>query len=326
MGVAPQALKKLRDLGGMAGKEPRAQRKIRLSFILVDHNNLKWLTISVMPGIGGVISAWRLRSAAARMPGDTAPFPSPDSMAPRSRSASSADTETPLHAAIGDDSISVEERIYASITAALLQGRLRPGAQLVERDLAAAFGCTRGALRKVLARLGFEGKLVLAANRGAFVPSPSEDDIRQVYRARQIVEAGIVAALCGSLSAAHKRRLRAHVRGEEKASRAGSVEESVRLAGQFHVLLTELAGGTELLGLVGQLVAKTELYKALFDPSKGSTCSADEHMQIIEALDAGDLHVALAAMREHLSELEERVVEQMRKSAGGEDLGAVFGV
>lgn len=253
-------------------------------------------------------------------------------MATRSRRSSSADTDTntpaPTNdaaAATADDSASVEERIYASITTALLQGRLRPGAQLVERDLAAAFGCTRGALRKVLARLGFEGKLVLAANRGAFVPSPSEEDIRQVYRARQIVEAGIVAALCGALSAAHKRRLRAHVRSEEKALRSGAIEESVRLAGQFHVLLTELAGGTELLGLVGQLVAKTELYKALFDPSKGSACSADEHARIIDVLDAGDLPAALAAMREHLSELEERVVGQVRKSAAGEDLGAVFG-
>lgn len=260
------------------------------------------------------------------MPADIAPSPTTEFMAPRPRRSSPADTEAPPQAARDDDAVSVEERIYASITAALLQGRLRPGAQLVERDLAAAFGCTRGALRKVLARLGFEGKLVLEANRGAFVPSPSEEDIRQVYRARQIVEAGIVAALCGALSATHKRRLRAHVRSEEKATSAGAVEDSVRLAGQFHVLLTELAGGTELLGLVGQLVAKTELYKALFDPSKGSTCSADEHTQIIDALEAGDLEVALSAMREHLAELEERVVEQVRKSAAGEDLGAVFGL
>jgi DNA-binding GntR family transcriptional regulator len=247
-------------------------------------------------------------------------------MPPTPRRSSSADTDAPIQPAREDDSSSVEERIYASITAALLQGRLRPGAQLVERDLAAAFGCTRGALRKVLARLGFEGKLVLEANRGAFVPSPSEEDIRQVYRARQIVEAGIVAALCGALSAQHKRSLRAHVRSEEKALRAGAVQDSVRLAGQFHVLLTELAGGTELLGLVGQLVAKTELYKALFDPSKGSTCSADEHTQIIDALESGDLAAALAAMREHLAELEERVVEQVHKSAAGEDLGTVFGL
>src|SRR5579871_1857331 len=116
-------------------------------------------------------------------------------MAPR-RSASQS-TPTPS-SNVDNAAESIEARIYASISTALLEGRLRPGAQLVERDLAAAFGCTRGALRKVLARLGFEGKLVLEANRGAFVPSPSEEDIRQVYRARQIVEAGIVATLCGA--------------------------------------------------------------------------------------------------------------------------------
>jgi hypothetical protein len=57
------------------------------------------------------------------------------------------------------------------------------------------------------------------------------------------------------------------------------------------------AGGTELLGLVGQFVAKTELYKALFDPSNGSSCFAEKHRRIIEALDAGELHEGLAAMR-----------------------------
>jgi DNA-binding GntR family transcriptional regulator len=219
----------------------------------------------------------------------------------------------------------IEARVYEAIAAALLQGRLRPGAQLVERDLAAAFGCTRGALRKVLARLGFEGKLVLQANRGAFVPSPSEQDVRDVYRARQIVEAGIVTALCGKLSVQHKRRLSAHIGSENRASRAGRIEDSVRLAGQFHVLLTELAGSTVLEGFVSQLIAKTELYKALFDPSKGSACSADQHALLVDALERGDLPAALEALQAHLAELEERVVRQLRASAR-EDLGAVFGL
>jgi hypothetical protein len=145
----------------------------------------------------------------------------------------SFDRGTPILGAFSDDAISVEERIYALITAALLQGRLRPGAQRVERDLAAAFGCTRGALRKV-------------------------------------------------------------------------------------------AGGTELLGLVGQLVAKTELYKALFDPSKGSTCSADgapaDHRS---ARRQGPADGTDGDPR-NLSEREERVVAQVRNRATGEDLGAAF--
>jgi DNA-binding GntR family transcriptional regulator len=68
------------------------------------------------------------------------------------------------------------------------------------------------------------------------------------------------------------------------------------------------------------------LYKALYDPSKGTTCSADEHAQLIEALDGGDLRAALDAMRVHLAELEERVVTRMRASVNSDDLGSVFRV
>ncbi|WP_028229148.1 GntR family transcriptional regulator [Paraburkholderia ferrariae] len=217
----------------------------------------------------------------------------------------------------------IEALVYASISSALLQGKLAPGQQLVERELAAAFGCTRGALRKVLVRLGHEGKLVLAPNRGAFVPSPSEEDVRAVYRARQVVEAGVMVSLGGALDAAGRRRLAAHVRSERKAFKEGRVDDAVRLAGQFHLLLTGLAGGEALVAALAPLVAKTELYKALFDPSKGSLCAPDEHEQIIAALGEGDPAAALDAMRRHLAELEERVVRQVRMRAG-RDLKAVF--
>jgi DNA-binding GntR family transcriptional regulator len=216
-----------------------------------------------------------------------------------------------------------EDRVYDAITSALLQGKLAPGAQLVERELAAAFDCTRGAIRKVLARLGAEGKLTLEANRGAFVPSPSVDDIREVYRARQVVEAGIVAALCGKLKTQDKRALRAHVKNEQRAVKAGSVEECVRLAGQFHLLLAKLADAPEVSAFLSRLVAKTELYKALFDPSKVSNCASDEHARLVDALEAGELATALTDMREHLDELEARVLQQAGR-ARADDLAAVF--
>jgi DNA-binding GntR family transcriptional regulator len=229
----------------------------------------------------------------------------------------------PSPAPEADEPADIEALVYASISSALLQGRLAPGQQLVERELAAALGCTRGALRKVLARLGHEGKLVLEPNRGAFVPSPSEEDVHAVYRARQVVEAGVVVSLCGALDGVARRRLAAHVRSERKAYKEGRVDEAVRLAGQFHLLLTELAGGAALVGVLAPLVAKTELYKALFDPSKASLCAPEEHEQIMAALEDGEPGPALDAMRLHLAELEARVLEQVRLRAG-RDLKAVF--
>ncbi|SAL33757.1 GntR family transcriptional regulator [Caballeronia peredens] len=216
-----------------------------------------------------------------------------------------------------------DERVYAAITSALLHGKLAPGAQLVERELAAAFDCTRGTIRKVLARLGAEGKLTLEANRGAFVPSPTVADIREVYRARQVVEAGIVAAQCGALTTQAKRVLRAHIKAEQRAVKAGSVEECVRLAGHFHLLLAELANAPEVQAFLAKLVAKTELYKALFDPSKLSNCASDEHGRLVDALEAGDLDTALATMRSHLEELEARVLAQA-SGARTNDLATLF--
>jgi len=88
-----------------------------------------------------------------------------------------------------------EGEIYEAVLAALLDGRLPAGTPLREQHLAAMFGATRGRARKVLMRLGHEGRLELIPNRGAFVPTPSLADARRVFEARRVLEAGIVATL-----------------------------------------------------------------------------------------------------------------------------------
>ncbi|QRF58659.1 GntR family transcriptional regulator [Variovorax paradoxus] len=208
------------------------------------------------------------------------------------------------------DGANVDERVYAAVSKALLSGKLRPGTPLRERALAEALGCTRGAVRKVLARLGSEKRLVLEHNRGAFVPNPSIEDMRGTYRARRIVEAGLVSTLFGQLSREQVATLRKHVQAEQKAFKEGRREDAVRLAGDFHLLLAQMAGSEELLSYIGRLIANTELYKALYDSAEAASCAPREHEQIIDALTAGkSLDKALAVALEHLDELERRVIE-----------------
>ena len=207
------------------------------------------------------------------------------------------------------DDPNVDERVYGAVSKALLSGKLRPGTPLRERALAEALGCTRGAVRKVLARLGSEKRLVLEHNRGAFVPNPSIDDMRGIYRARRIVEAGLVTTLFGNLSREQVATLRKHVQAEQKAFKEGRREDSIRLAGDFHLLLAQMAGSDELLSYIQRLISNTELYKALYDSAEAASCAPREHEQIIEALTTGkSLDKALAVAMEHLDELEQRVI------------------
>lgn len=202
----------------------------------------------------------------------------------------------------------MDARVYDAVSRALLSGKLRPGTPLRERALAEALDCTRGAIRKVLARLGTEKRLVLEHNRGAFVPNPSVDEMRSTYRARRIVEAGLVTSLCGKLTGEQKEALQQHVKAEYQAVEEGRREDSIRLAGEFHLVLAQMAGSEELLSYIRRLVATTELYKALFDSVAATACAPREHQEIIEALTGASLERALAVAMAHLDELEQRVI------------------
>jgi DNA-binding GntR family transcriptional regulator len=141
------------------------------------------------------------------------------------------------------------------------------------------------------------------------VPNPSIDDMRGIYRARRIVEAGLITTLFGNLEREQVAALRKHVQAEQKAFKEGRREDSIRLAGDFHLLLAQMAGSDELLSYIQRLISNTELYKALYDSAEAASCAPREHEQIIEALTTGkSLDKALAVAMEHLDELEQRVI------------------
>lgn len=205
----------------------------------------------------------------------------------------------------------VESRIHAAISQALLEGKLRPGTALRERKLAEIFKCTRGTVRKVLLRLGNEGKLELVLNRGAFVPQPSAKDIQAVYEARSAIEAGILALLGRKPERIDIEQLRRHVQAEHDAWAADSREESVRLAGEFHLQLLEMLGNTELRIVLEQLISRTRLFVALYEPHSATHCAPDEHRIITDALARGDIQQATSAMLAHLEEVQARVLRRV---------------
>jgi len=216
-----------------------------------------------------------------------------------------------------------EALVYEAVLEALLGGRLRPGTALRERTLAAAFGATRGTVRKVLARLGHEGKLELHPNRGAFVPQPSAEDVRRVYEQRKVLECGIVALLAERLARERLAPLDAALERERRAHREGRRDEAVRLAGDFHLLLVDLFDNPELSRALRALVARTQLFVALFESAEAGACAVDEHDTIVRSLRRRDPTGAVRAMLGHLDHVEQRVLYRMPKLQDT-DVGAIL--
>ena len=214
--------------------------------------------------------------------------------------------------------------IYERIVSAIFEHRLQPGTKLGEDRMAAIFGVSRSRIRLVLMRLAHEQIVRLEPNRGAFVAAPTPDEARDIFEARRLIEPGIVRRLIDTLPANGLGKLRALVRDEGKARERGDRRAIIRLSGEFHVLLAELAGNQVLTRTMRELASLTCLIIFLYDSPSIPSCHGDEHADIIEAIAAGDSARAVRLMSHHLDHVEQTLALNLVKAQPAE-LEQVFG-
>ena len=197
------------------------------------------------------------------------------------------------------------DEIAEKISAAILEHRLMPGTKLGEDRLATIFGTSRAKVREVLGRLAHEQMVELIPQRGAFVAKPTIEQAHDVFEARRLIEPGVLRRLIGSIDDFKMQRLRRHLDAEADARKRDDKRAIVRLSGEFHVLLAELAGNSALARTMRELSTLTCLIISLYDAPTATSCRADEHEAIVAALGRGDVPGAETLMLHHLDHIEQ---------------------
>ena len=214
------------------------------------------------------------------------------------------------------------DEIYEKIYVAILEHRLHPGTKLVEERLAEIFSVSRARVREVLARLAHEQIVEMIPQRGAYVAKPSIEQALDVFEARRLIEPAVLRRLIETLTPEKLARLRQHQELELDAHRREDKRAVVRLSGEFHSLAAELAGNTALARSMRELSVMTCLMIFLYDAPTSTSCRADEHSHIIDAIARRDGSGAERLMLEHLDHIE----SGMKLEAATEevDLEAIF--
>jgi DNA-binding GntR family transcriptional regulator len=201
-----------------------------------------------------------------------------------------------------------EDAVYERLLERIFEHRLPPGTKLGEDRLASIFGVSRARVRRVLPRLAHEGLVTLEPNRGAFVAKPTVAEAHAVFEARRVIEPGIVERFVQQRDRKTLiGRLRQHIAAERRARAAGETRSIVRLSGEFHILLADMAGNALLAKTMRELASLTCLIIALYDKPSVPSCLGEEHAEIVEALAAEDAERAVALMVHHLEHVEENL-------------------
>lgn len=197
------------------------------------------------------------------------------------------------------------DAIYASLRRAILEQALKPGTKLPEDSIGDTFGVSRTSARNALVRLSSDGLVEIKPNRGAAVAMPTLEEAVEVFALRRCLEREVIDRLCKRMPKDGIDALVSHVREEERALRASS-PRSIRLAGEFHILLAELTGSKLLIEFIIQVVSRSSLILARFGRPHSAECGIDEHIQLIEALKKLDVEAASHIMDHHLHAVEDR--------------------
>jgi DNA-binding GntR family transcriptional regulator len=215
------------------------------------------------------------------------------------------------------------ESIYERILAAVMEHRLPPGTKLIEERLGAAFRVSRTKIRQVLGRLAHDGVVTVYPNRGTFVSSPTVEEARHVLDARRLIEPALIRQIATSATPRQIARLREHVSLESRARAANDRRTIIRLSGEFHILIADMAGNPYLAKPLRELASLTCLIIALYDSPTVPACLHNEHDDIVDAVAAKDAERAATLMVSHLGHVE-RALDMHVPASEEIDLEAVF--
>lgn len=191
------------------------------------------------------------------------------------------------------------DHVHTSLRRAIIEQALTPGTKLPEDSVGTSFGVSRTVVRSAIGRLVAEGLVVQQPNMRATVASPSLEEGRAIFRVRRGLERMALEELATRLEPAHFAKLRAHVASEEEAKRRAE-PESIRLSGEFHLLLAEFTGNELLIRFISEVVSRGSLILALYGRPHSSECAVNEHLMLIDALERGETAAAIRIMDEHL--------------------------
>ncbi|WP_406404576.1 GntR family transcriptional regulator [Streptomyces sp. NBC_00879] len=196
----------------------------------------------------------------------------------------------------------LRDQVAHALRAALVAGELRPGSVYSAPGLAADFGISATPVREAMLDLAREGLVEPVRNKGFRVTEVSERDLDQYTELRALIEVPTVGNVTRSATTEQLEALRPIAEEIVTQAREHNLIGYLDADRRFHLGLLALAGNDRLVETVGELRKRSRLYGLTRLDERGQLISsAEEHLELLDLMVAGDHAAAEACMARHLS-------------------------
>lgn len=212
-------------------------------------------------------------------------------------------------------STSLSEKAYHHIRRQVFSGELQPGAQLVNRTLAAQLGTSFIPVREAISRLASEGVVEQVAGAGAFVKKFDRQEISEIYDVREQFEpfaAGEAARLMTSHELDELTSLLAKwdslgrtVLNRKRGATEADLDRWLEINERFHEVMITAARNRFLAKIMNDVHVLSQCFAAQRGSPKLLSAhlvnsTIESHQRLLERLKARDSEAAQDIVREQL--------------------------
>ena len=204
--------------------------------------------------------------------------------------------------------VSIREKVYKVIRNDILNDSIRPGARLVETQLAKQINTSRTPVREALHMLENEGLLESIPRVGYRVRRIEWDEIEEITEIRIVNETLAARWALERITARELRALDENLKTSEAEIEGGNPRSFVEHDAEFHEILVRASGSKRLLELCQLLRRHMLRYRieALHLPETGLR-AIEGHRRIVDCLRNKDHRGVGEAIRAHLDKSKKEI-------------------
>ncbi len=194
------------------------------------------------------------------------------------------------------------DQVVETLRKAIISGAYEPGERLIEAALSKELGTSRGPVREALRQLEHEGLVTSFPYRGAEVLGVSDEEVQEVLiPIRLTLERFTFANALPLLTDDDFAELGKQVWQMEEAARTSDLLRNVDADLRFHEVVIVRSGNTHAAQVWRSIWPRIRGYFLRYGRSRNLKTMADEHRELLQALQTRDPRTVLALLEHHIN-------------------------
>jgi DNA-binding GntR family transcriptional regulator len=208
------------------------------------------------------------------------------------------------------DHLSLSDRIFSIIENEILSGSMKPGARIVETELAANLRISKSPVREALRRLEGEGIVKLVPRIGYFVRSIDRKSIDDFFDVMLIIEPASARLSLKKKDEAISRRIDHFLHEMELELTEKDHDAYLKLNDEYHEMFHKLTENEWIIKIAQMLSRQTKMLRSLsLYTGDRFVGSMKEHRLIADSYKRGDEQALIESVRNHQLMFKENILK-----------------